>query len=165
LGNRQPLHPAIGVQAIVVPYHPPLAAAAFPAGGNLHGEAIGIVERDFEFGVGVGGQRQKLQKNAPDNIEFLGWQTDDDVLQLYRSCRLLVFPGEEDFGIVPLEAQACGRPVVAFGRGGALETVAENISGIFFEEQSPECLIDAIRKCAARDWNPAAIRARSRRHR
>ena len=109
--------------------------------------------------VGVGGERERLQQNAAPNIEFLGWQTDDDVLELYRNCRMLIFPGEEDFGIVPLEAQACGRPVVAFGRGGALETVAENVSGIFFAEQTPDCLIDAIEKCAARDWNPAAIRA------
>ena len=113
--------------------------------------------------VGVGGQREKLQKDAPDNIEFLGWQTDDDVLELYRNCRMLIFPGEEDFGIVPLEAQACGRPVVAFGRGGALETVKENVSGIFFEEQTVESLLDGIKRCAAHDWNPAEIRTNAER--
>jgi len=108
--------------------------------------------------VGVGGQSELLRKTAADNIEFLGWQTDDDILELYRSCRMLIFPGEEDFGIVPLEAQACGRPVVAYGCGGALETVAENLSGIFFAEQTPDCLCDAVEKCAATKWNSASIR-------
>jgi len=113
--------------------------------------------------VGVGGQRNELQKNAAKNIEFLGWQTDDDVLELYRACRMLIFPGEEDFGIVPLEAQACGRPVVAYGCGGALETIEENLSGIFFQEQTADCLIDAIEKCAQHRWNPHEIRKHAER--
>lgn len=107
--------------------------------------------------VGVGGKSQQLQASASDNIEFLGWQTDENVLDLYRNCRMLIFPGEEDYGIVPLEAQACGRPVVAYGVGGALETIQENVSGIFFEEQTVDCLIDAIEKCASHDWNPQDI--------
>jgi len=108
--------------------------------------------------VGVGGKSQALQKTAGNNIEFLGWQTDDDVLELYRNCRMLIFPGEEDFGIVPLEAQACGRPVVAYGVGGALETIQDGVSGIFFEEQTHGCLINAIETCASRNWDPQAIR-------
>ena len=113
--------------------------------------------------VGVGGKREELQKTAGDNIEFLGWQTDDDILELYRSCRMLIFPSEEDFGIVPLEAQACGRPVVAYGCGGALETIESEVSGIFFEEQTPDCLIAAVETCAAHDWNPQAIRTHAER--
>jgi glycosyltransferase involved in cell wall biosynthesis len=108
--------------------------------------------------VGVGGQFEELREQAADNIEFLGWQTDDRVLELYRDCRMLIFPGEEDFGIVPLEAQSCGRPVVAFRRGGALETVKENLSGIFFDEQTPESLLNAVEECAGHNWQPAAIR-------
>jgi glycosyltransferase involved in cell wall biosynthesis len=108
--------------------------------------------------VGVGGKSEELRRTAGNNVEFLGWQTDDDVLQLYRNCRMLIFPGEEDFGIVPLEAQACGRPVVAYGVGGALETIEKDVSGIFFQEQTPECLIDAVETCAARKWNPQEIR-------
>jgi glycosyltransferase involved in cell wall biosynthesis len=77
---------------------------------------------------------------------------------LYRACRLLVFPGEEDFGIVPLEAQACGKPVVAFGRGGALETVRENETGVFFREQTPEALEEAVRSCSTTRWDSRAIR-------
>jgi glycosyltransferase involved in cell wall biosynthesis len=108
--------------------------------------------------VGVGGKLQELQANAGSNVEFMGWQSDDAVLQLYRDCRMLVFPGEEDFGIVPLEAQACGRPVVAYGCGGALETIKDGVSGVFFEIQTTDSLIDGIQRCAAQEWDPLAIR-------
>ncbi len=108
--------------------------------------------------VGVGSKLHELQFRAGDNIEFLGWQSDDNILELYRNCRMLIFPGEEDFGIVPLEAQACGRPVVAFGRGGALETIRNGVSGLFFEEQSCDALIDAVERCAARTWESTEIR-------
>jgi glycosyltransferase involved in cell wall biosynthesis len=72
---------------------------------------------------------------------------------------MFIFPGEEDFGIAPLEAQACGRPVVAFGRGGALETVKAGVSGLFFDQQTPEALITAIEACASKTWDPRLIRA------
>ena len=108
--------------------------------------------------VGTGTEYAALKAVAGPTIEFLGWQSDADLLDLYRRCRLLVFPGEEDFGIVPLEAQACGRPVVAYGRGGALETVKEGVSGVFFNQQTPESLLAAIATCAAQTWNPEAIR-------
>jgi glycosyltransferase involved in cell wall biosynthesis len=113
--------------------------------------------------VGTGTEFANLQTLAGPNIEFLGWRSDDEVLQLYRNCRLLAFPGEEDFGIVPLEAQACGRPVVACAKGGALETVADGVSGVFFEQQTEESFLDAVRRCAARAWDPAAIRANAER--
>ncbi len=108
--------------------------------------------------VGVGGQLDKLKRLAGPTVEFLGGLSDDAVLEHYRNCRLLVFPGEEDYGIVPLEAQACGRPVVAFGRGGARETVVDGVSGVFFEEQSLDCLEAAVLKCAGETFSPAAIR-------
>jgi glycosyltransferase involved in cell wall biosynthesis len=109
--------------------------------------------------VGVGTDTEHLRSMAQPNIEFLGWRPDDEVLRLYQSCRMLIFPGEEDFGIVPLEAQACGRPVVAFGKGGALETVEEGVSGLFFKEQTPESLLEAVRSSAENSWDRAAIRA------
>ncbi len=108
--------------------------------------------------VGIGSGLSDLHAMAGDNIEFLGWQTDEAVLELYRTCRMLIFPGEEDFGIVPLEAQACGRPVVAYGRGGALETVSDGVSGVFFGEQTTEALIDGVERCAAQSWDMGAIR-------
>ena len=110
--------------------------------------------------VGTGTEFTALRKQAGPNIEFLGWQSDAQLLELYRRCRLLVFPGEEDFGIVPLEAQACGRPVVAYARGGVLETVREDHSGVFFAAQTPEALMAAVDRCASRDWDQAAIRSR-----
>ena len=108
--------------------------------------------------VGSGSERAHLQAMAPDTVEFLGWQSDEAIRELYRNARLLVFPGEEDFGIVPLEAQACGCPVVAFGRGGALETVRAGITGQFFSEQTAAALAAAVREVGARSWDAAAIR-------
>lgn len=113
--------------------------------------------------VGQGSDLKRLRSRAPDNVSFLGWQDDESVLALYRNCRQLVFPGEEDFGIVPLEAQACGKPVVAFGKGGALETVTEDVSGLFFPEQTTQALADAVRRCADTRWDPAAIRTQAAR--
>jgi len=113
--------------------------------------------------VGVGTEMKKLQSLAGPNIEFLEWQTDEKILDLYRNCRLLVFPGEEDFGIVPPEAQACGTPVIAYAKGGVLETVKDGISGCFFKEQTTESLLDGIRKCASMRFDPGAIRANAER--
>ena len=108
--------------------------------------------------VGTGGSREKLEAQAGPNITFEGWQPDDVVLERYRNCRLLVFPGEEDFGIVPLEAQACGKPVVAYNRGGACETVLANQTGIFFDQQTPDALANAVHIAGKRIWDPATIR-------
>ena len=109
--------------------------------------------------AGAGTELERLRRMAGPNIEFLGWQSDDEILQLYRSSRQLVFPGEEDFGIVPLEAQACGKPVVAYGRGGLLETVVDGVTGVFFREQTPEAIKNAVQRCSTAQWNPATIRA------
>jgi glycosyltransferase involved in cell wall biosynthesis len=109
--------------------------------------------------VGGGGDEQALRAMAGPNIEFLGRVPDNELLEVYRNCRMLVFPGEEDFGIVPLEAQACGRPVVAYGRGGATETIRDGVTGVFFPEQTEASLLDAVERCAAIDWDPAVIRA------
>lgn len=109
--------------------------------------------------VGTGTEFESLKAMAGANIELLGRQTDEELLALYRRCRMFIFPGEEDFGIAPLEAQACGRPVVAFGRGGALETVQAGISGVFFDRQTPEALIAAVEDCAGKFWDPKLIRA------
>lgn len=109
--------------------------------------------------VGTGTEYKRLRALAGPTIEFLGWRSDAEIRELYRGCRCLVFPGEEDFGIVPVEAQACGRPVIAFARGGALETVQENVSGVFFKEQTEQALLAAVEEAASRRWDTAAIRA------
>ena len=113
--------------------------------------------------VGVGTQMDYLRRVAKPNIEFLGWLGDDAVLDLYRGCRLLVFPGVDDFGLAPVEAQACGRPVVAFAQGGALETVEDGVTGVFFREQTTQSLSEAIERCASVNWDRDAIRTRAER--
>jgi glycosyltransferase involved in cell wall biosynthesis len=100
---------------------------------------------------------------AGGNITFLEHQSDEAILDLYRRARLLVFPGEEDFGIVPVEAQACGTPVVAYRKGGATETVLEGQTGVFFDVQAPDALREAVETCARRDWDPAILRAHAER--
>jgi glycosyltransferase involved in cell wall biosynthesis len=108
--------------------------------------------------VGVGTELKKLQTSAGPHIEFMGWQSDEAVRDLYRQCRCLVFPGEEDFGIVPVEAQACGCPVVALDRGGARETVKQGQTGVFFPEQTESALATAVETCAHTAWNPDTLR-------
>ncbi|MBU0716271.1 MAG: glycosyltransferase [Verrucomicrobia bacterium] len=113
--------------------------------------------------VGMGTQSTRLRRMAGARIEFLGRLEDERIRDLYRHCRLLVFPGEEDFGIVPVEAQACGRPVVAYGIGGVLETVVDGQTGIFFHAQTEAALLGAIEQGAATTWDPVAIRANAER--
>ena len=86
-------------------------------------------------------------------MRFLGWQSNEVIRDHMRRCKALLFPGEDDFGIVPVEAQACGSPVIAFARGGAVETVlaGPDATGIHFEQQTPDCLIAAIEEL---EYNP-----------
>lgn len=117
--------------------------------------------RDIDFPlkvIGVGTEMEALRRGAGPQTTFLGWQSDESIREHYRNCRCLIFPGEEDFGIVPVEAQACGRPVVAYARGGALETVKPGLSGVHFNSQTEQDLRDAVQACAARTWDPYAIR-------
>ena len=103
--------------------------------------------------VGNGPEEKRLKKMASKNVSFVDFATDNEVAEYMKKCRALVFPGEEDFGIVPLEAQACGKPVIAFAKGGALETVTGlnrsqskqlDATGVFFNQQTPEALKEAI---------------------
>jgi glycosyltransferase involved in cell wall biosynthesis len=99
--------------------------------------------------IGQGQDEQRLRARASGNVHFLGWQPDRVVRDHLRRCQALLFPGEEDFGIVPVEAQACGAPVIAYGRGGATETVigpndGPEPTGLFFPEQTARALSDAI---------------------
>lgn len=108
--------------------------------------------------VGVGGCMEHLASIAGPNVELLGGLSDEDVLKLYQNCRMLLFPGEEDYGIVPLEAQSCGKPVVAYAKGGALETIKADETGVFFDEQSLESLEAAVEKCSKINFDPEHIR-------
>lgn len=113
--------------------------------------------------VGDGPERSKLEKGAPPNVEFVHQVSMEQLVDLYGGCRALVFPAEEDFGIVALEAMACGRPVIAYGSGGATETVREPETGIFFREQSAEALREAVAEFERREsrFDPAIIRRRA----
>ncbi|MDP8228380.1 MAG: glycosyltransferase [Candidatus Electryoneaceae bacterium] len=119
--------------------------------------------------VGEGPERGRLKRMAGKRTEFIGWQSQDVLTELYQNAIALLFPGEEDFGIVPVEAQACGTPVIAYGYGGALDTViadpsqGENRTGLFFHEQTQEALIDAIRELETGTFNPEAIRRHAMR--
>jgi glycosyltransferase involved in cell wall biosynthesis len=118
--------------------------------------------------IGTGQDEKRLRQLAGPSVELLGWQPDSEIRQHYASCKALLFPGEEDFGIVPLEAMACGKPVIAYARGGALETVVSLVprepparkestvgtppwpsdehypTGVFFDAQTPESLLGAV---------------------
>ena len=108
--------------------------------------------------VGVGSEHPRLRALAGPNVSFAEWLPDEQTRELYRRCRFLIFPGEEDFGIVPLEAQACGKPVIAFGRGGALETIRDGETGVFFPEQTETALNNAVQQAQAVKWNRRTIR-------
>ena len=99
--------------------------------------------------IGDGGELKRLRSIAGPTIRFLGFQPDEVVRQYLSSCRALIFPGEEDFGIVPVEAMASGRPVIAFGRGGVRDTVLDGVTGILFGQQSVPALIGAIQRFEA----------------
>lgn len=121
--------------------------------------------------IGKGPEEKHLKRQAGSTVEFLGWQPDESVRAYYRKCTALLFPGEEDFGIVPLEAMANGKPVIAYGKGGVLETVVPlnptvpiegrySPTGVFFYEQSADALRKAILLFERRrsDFQPHAIR-------
>ena len=111
--------------------------------------------------AGTGEEEKKLRARAGSSIEFLGWQSDAQLQELLSRCRALIFPGEEDFGIVPVEAMASGRPVIAYGRGGALETVIPGRTGILFQEQTVDGLCAAVNdyERTAESFSPQQIRA------
>ena len=122
--------------------------------------------------IGKGQEEKHLKRLAGPTVEFLGWQCDERVRELYRQCRAVLFPGEEDFGIVPLEAMASGKPVIAYGKGGVLETVIPlnpvapidrpaYPTGVFFYEEKADALNQAIQLFEKRrsEFQPHAIRA------
>src|SRR5262249_52766037 len=115
--------------------------------------------------IGDGQDQRRLRALAGPTVHLLGWQDGQSLRDYLRRCRALGFPGEEDFGIVPVEAQACGAPVIAFGQGGTAETVLppggrKEPTGLFFEEQTVEGLIAALQtfEAQAAEFRPSAAR-------
>jgi glycosyltransferase involved in cell wall biosynthesis len=114
--------------------------------------------------IGDGPERARLESMAGPTVKFLGRQPDIVVNRHASRCRALIFPGEEDFGMAPLEINAAGRPVVAYGAGGATETVIENLNGVLFGQQTVESLIQALEKYESQTWDSSAIRRNAERY-
>jgi glycosyltransferase involved in cell wall biosynthesis len=109
--------------------------------------------------VGDGPDRERLERRAGAQVSFLGRLSDGAVRDEYQAARATILAGEEDFGMVPVEAQACGRPVIALGRGGALETVRDGDTGLLFDEPTPESLAGAIERLNGHAFPPERLRA------
>lgn len=161
--------------AVVV--HPPVAVNDFTiseergdfylcAGQLVTYKRVDLAVRAFKMlgkrlvVIGEGPQMAELKRLGGPSVEFLGYQPFAVLLDHVARCRALVFPGEEDFGILPVEAMACGRPVIAYDAGGARETVSSPAVGVKFSEQTEASLIDAVHRFEAREssFDPAAIR-------
>ena len=113
--------------------------------------------------VGSGRDREALEALAKPNITFMGYVPDEDLPDLLARCKAFIFPGREDFGIAPLEAQASGRPVIAYGAGGALDSIVEGETGRFFREATAESLARAVLSFDADHIDPQACRANAER--
>jgi len=115
--------------------------------------------------IGDGPMNDKIKARAGSNVTLMGYQSFDNMRDYMRRARAFIFAAREDFGIVPLEAQACGTPVIAYGKGGNLETVVENRTGIFFDEQSKGAVVEAVTRFEgiAGDFDPREIRKHAER--
>jgi glycosyltransferase involved in cell wall biosynthesis len=155
---------------------PPVDAARIPMGGE-HGDEYLVVSRLIPYKridlavaactrlglplrvIGDGRDRPRLTALAGPTVRFAGRLPDHEVHAALGRCRAFIFPGEEDFGIAPVEAMAAGRPVIAYAGGGALDTVAEHISGRFFAPQTVDALADMLTSWIPESFDPPAIRA------
>lgn len=110
------------------------------------------------FLIGQGPDIERLKAIKGSNITFLGWQSDNEVKRYMFHCQALIFPGVEDFGITPVEANLLGRPVVAFAAGGALDTIREGVNGLFFREQTVVSLVVTLREALTHNWDTVTVR-------
>ncbi len=112
--------------------------------------------------IGTGQNAAQLQKGAGPTVTFLGWLSNEEIREHLRKCKALLFPGEEDFGIVPVETNACGTPVICFGKGGATETInpleSNAPTGVWFSEQTVDAVINAIEQREKFDFDPKGLR-------
>jgi glycosyltransferase involved in cell wall biosynthesis len=113
--------------------------------------------------VGTGPDEARLRALAGPTVTFRGALDDTALRDAYRRAQAVILPGEEDFGIVPVEAQACGRPVIALGRGGACETVTHDVTGFLVDQSTPEAFADAMNDLPRRAWEPARLRSNAER--
>lgn len=175
--TRRRIQATYGVDAEVV--SPPVDVERFSA--RPRGDRLLVVSRLFPYKrvdlvveaanraglgldiVGEGPSLDALRALAGPNVAFHGRADDAAVTELMERCRAVCLPGVEDFGIVPVEANAAGKPVVAFGRGGALETQQEGVTGAFFYEQTADALLDAVRRVDALETSPESLAESARR--
>lgn len=113
--------------------------------------------------IGEGPDRTRLEAMAGPKVKFLGWQPENMSMRYMNKCQALIFPGKEDFGITPVEVNAAGRPVVAYRAGGALDTVVEGVSGLFFDKQDVDCLMEALKLVEQTVWHKEKIEALAER--
>lgn len=152
------------------PYVPSVRGDAFLAVGRLIPykkfdlivQAFNALKLPLKI-VGVGNQLGRLKKMAGSTIEFLGMVSEEELHHLYATSRALIFPQIEDFGITPIEAMSFGCPVIAYAEGGALETVRDGVSGLYFNEQSEDALIRAVRRFEVTVFDPLAVRTQAER--
>jgi glycosyltransferase involved in cell wall biosynthesis len=109
--------------------------------------------------AGDGPELQRLQQLGGNDVEFVGWKSDEEIRTLYQDATAVLLPGVEDFGMVPVEAQACGTPVVALNEGGAVESVIDGSTGVLITQGSPDALADGIRRTLGLTFDPAVLRA------
>jgi glycosyltransferase involved in cell wall biosynthesis len=103
--------------------------------------------------VGTGREEKRLKRMAKKNIRFLNSVTDRELVTLYSNAKALIFPQQEDFGLVAVEAMSLGTPVIAYRRGGAIDTITEGVTGVFFNKQTSESLIEAVKSFDATQFN------------
>lgn len=180
---QQRIRSIYGRESVVI--HPPVDTEYFtpgsaPDGGEEAGDYFLIVSRlipykridlvveafrhlpqERLFVVGEGRDQQQLATKAGSNVTFLGRRSQDEVRELMRGCKAFLFPGFEDFGIAPVEALSCGRPVIAFAGGGALDTVVPGVTGEFFDEQTAASLLETLRRFDARTYSTTACRTQA----
>jgi len=113
--------------------------------------------------VGRGPEESRLRRESGDHAEFLGWRSDEEVRDLYSSATAVLLPGTEDFGMVPVEAQACGTPVVALGSGGACETVLDGVTGVLVRDYSVNAFAEGLTRVRALQPDPSVIRSHAER--
>jgi glycosyltransferase involved in cell wall biosynthesis len=114
--------------------------------------------------IGDGPDRERLKSLAGPTVKFLGRQSDTEVNRYASRCRALIFPGEEDFGMAPLEINAAGRPVVAYAAGGATETIIDGMNGVLFREQTVDSLVAGLERLEKQSWDSAAMRRNAQRY-
>jgi glycosyltransferase involved in cell wall biosynthesis len=166
--NSAVIHPPVDTDAFSIAAPSELADYYLMAGELVSYKRPDLAVRAFNemklklVVIGGGEMLDEIRRLAGPTVTVLGAQPFDVLRQHYARCRALIFPGEEDFGMVPVEAMASGRPVVAFGRGGATETVADGVTGVFFSEQTVEAISSAVRSLAGIEIDSGKIAAHAR---